>query len=263
MKTLQWEGRSPKLQNRCPKLTLTFSNGQNHSEIKIRQPKMFSEEYIRQQIDEKSKNMIHAGQRLDRRITSRYDTTLIEIAAAREYENAYRTYLKRMNDYAVYSSKIYELDLILQNQGTASAEDTDVYIQTQGDFSIINKTQTKPVPKEPPLPAVKPRKGPFSDFNFDHISDITRSIVPIAEQIRRPNVSAPKISKTTAGHKVHFHVQRIKQGIPLALDNICVIFPTEPESFSLKYTINSHSLPENISGDLHIKVSVPEQATFE
>jgi len=183
-----------------------------------------------------------------------YSTMPIDKAETEENLKEFRAYLCKVNEYAVYRSKIVEINFGLSNEGSASADDTDVCIDVEkGNFLIVSDNYLKQAPIEPKLPDQRRRDS------FRYALDPGSSITPLAAQLKTPNVSGPSIKLAPAGYRIHFHIQRIKQTSDLHLNSVYLVFPSvmDSQAFGMRYSINSHSLPKNETGRLHVKVELP------
>jgi hypothetical protein len=175
-------------------------------------------------------------------------------AATEENLKDFRAYLCKVNEYSAYRSKIVEINFVLLNEGSASADDTDVYIDVEkGNYLIVPDKYLKQPPIEPKLPDQRRRDS--LRYDLDRLGS---SIIPLAER-KTPNISGPTIQPAPAGATIHFHIQRIKQTSDLPLNGVYLVFPpvTDSQAFGMRYSLNSYSLPKNVRGRLHVKVELP------
>lgn len=119
-----------------------------------------------------------------------------------------------------------------------------MYIYADRKFAIANNDE---LPKRPKTPEQRKR-----DSGIAGIAGLVRP-VPSTE---KPNVSGPMITRTPREQVVRFHVQRLKQGTRAVLDNVHADFSavSEAKSFGLRYSLNSHSLPTDVGGELHVLI---------
>lgn len=240
------EARLSKLESTKPDLKLAFPSGRNFTSKKLKPPRFLSEAEIEQRLKKQQESV--AKKDLTQEFISRmYNTAIIEQAAAREHLDQYRSYLEEVNGYALKMATVIELEFVLNNDGHASAEDTDVTIFVDGKFLVISEAHLPKRPKKPLTPTERKRE--------EIRTSLTRSIhVPNPPTVS--NISGPIIQRIDKNQSIQFNVKRLKQANQAVLRNVYIDFrsATEAESFNMNYLINSLSLPTEITGDLHVKV---------
>ena len=237
------QARIAELESTEPILRLTFPSGERFTKFQLRPPRLLSDSEIQRRLQEKREELLKL-----RTQTPCYATAnnywLVEQAAAKETLADYQSYMEKVNEYAIHMAKVIDLRFVLTNTGNASAEDTDVYIYADRKFPIANNDE---LPKRPKTPEQRKR-----DSVIAGIAGLVRP-VPSTE---KPNVSGPMITRTPREQVVRFHVQRLKQGTRAVLDNVHADFSavSEAKSFGLRYSLNSHSLPTDVGGELHVLI---------
>lgn len=236
------------IKNMRPQLQLRFSSGLNCIKAELSFPKIFSDEAIEAALQRKRDELLGS-----------YALDLIESAALEVQLDEYRSYLDSMNEYAARRSNVVELKFFLKNDGSWPAENTDIDIDA-GETAILPKVYIGEPPKEPQRPRKARPESIRNRILQTAVSPLTR---PSAEHFEKPNVSGPTITRKPNGagikYHVHFHVELIKQKTELELDIVYAFFRfiTEAKSFKLTYTLNSKSLPNNITDELHVVIERP------
>jgi hypothetical protein len=171
-----------------------------------------------------------------------------------KYLSRFETYLKEEIAYTDYLVRRIKLTFLLANDGNAPAEDIDVYVHFDGNFEVVLEEGLQAKPAAPKLPVKPSRKnlglGHLPDFN-----SLYRSPTLPNFDFGTSNVSGFSVRKTNS-EEVSGHVERIKQGTQIEIVDVYVIFPSmaEAKSFTLDYTLNSATLPNNLQGHLHVKI---------
>lgn len=164
-----------------------------------------------------------------------------------EYERRYRVFLEKEREWDQAKARTVELHLVLENTGTAPAEDLDVILYlprvgpVSGDF---------PDPPEPPNPPRPRGLYPVS----------VASLVGIAPMGRIPDVNGFEWSDAEViGEqiKVCCSLGTVKHGLQYDLPALYVTFRTEDEigPFQVSYELLAANLLQKVSGKLHV---VPE-----
>jgi hypothetical protein len=147
------------------------------------------------------------------------------------------------------------LAICLANDGTAPAEDIDVFMHFPDGF-VLTSEDDFPDPPQPPKPPSK-SKTQMEKLRAPLGGGIPSVPYPPAfnpSSIQPPsNVSAPSI-KRTRSYDVNLHVRRIKHKLREPFDTLCVVFKSfeSAHSFHIAYEILAADLPSKITGDLHI-----------
>jgi hypothetical protein len=141
-----------------------------------------------------------------------------------------------------------ELNFMLINDGSGTAEDTDIEIVVERGIDVITEDHIGQPPKEPRLPTDRSRLAYGAGaYTVPPIPGLT-NLSPL-------NVPSATVLTTPVGSRIHFNVKRIKQTTRLNLNPVYALFTTDVKSFGMRYTLNSHSLPANVDGDLHVKLN--------
>jgi hypothetical protein len=241
------EAELAEIKNMRPQLQVRFGSGLNRLHPKLSSPKTFSEEQIGTLVQQKRAGLMNA-----------YALDIIESAAVEVQLDEYRSYLDSMNKYALRRSNKVELKFFLFNDGSGPAEDTDIDINV-GEILILNRHYIGEPPKES-QPPPKPRAESIRQRIFQNALS---PVAVAATHFEKPNVSGPTITpkRVDSGtdYCVHFHVERIKQKTEVELDVVYAAFSSisEAKSFTLTYTLNSRSLPDKITDQLHVIIERP------
>jgi hypothetical protein len=164
------------------------------------------------------------------------------------YFEKYRQFLPRLIEFENESARIIEINVGLENRGTALAEDIDILLKFPNGFKLLTEALEPPrgpSPPEKPKPFLE-RMGSLGDFRVPAM-DRLRDIGP------PPNVSSPRIRRSNS-YDVEVHVGRIKHGWFEPFDPLYVLFESidAARSFHFDYRINAANLPKDTKGVLHV-----------
>ena len=236
------QARIAELEGAQPKLRLVFSSGEVFLRVKFSPPRLFSDAEIQQRLQEKREELASRQAKPYYARVTNINYGLIDQAEAREILTDYESCLKKSNEYAKNMARVIYLRFVLMNDGNASADDTDVYIYFDGKFLVVDEDN---LPKRPKMPEERKRES----FRQTILGSMPP--VPVFEE---SNVTGPTIRRTPSEQIVQFHVERLKQGTHVALNGVYadLTATSEIKSFGLRYTLNSHSLPKDAEGELHV-----------
>jgi predicted nucleic acid-binding protein len=277
VKQLEQEVRE--LTARIPRLSLTFEDGNQHAtftlpiplelppdkferklnEIKHRYPKTgrrtepSSEPRQSMRSQEPSELMaaMHPMILASQKEITRYNAEL------EEFYQAYGDYLKNSIQFKNFKHRAIELVILLANDGTAPAEDIDIFLHFPDGFRVLEGEDLPRSPKAP-KPPVEPRTP---------MQMLTESLPPMVEVVPYlgshdsgpiappPNVSAPNIKRTNS-YEVSFHVQKAKHNLQEPFKPMYVAFDSfeEASSFHIDYQILAANIPHEINGEVHIVI---------
>jgi hypothetical protein len=152
-----------------------------------------------------------------------------------------------------------QLDILIANEGSAPAEDIDAMIHVP-DGPGVEKELGRV--SKPPGPPTKPRTFAESLQDMMRRDFTLRDLgLPLASGLNlardKPNVSDPNIRRSNS-YDVRVHVRRLKQHQSLRLARLVLVFPPAlgVQSMSLDYKLNSATLPQPVTGTLHIVARV-------
>lgn len=167
-------------------------------------------------------------------------------------------YLKAHSAYVARESLTVELDTEVLNDGSAPADDIDVYLYFPDGFELREEAldePCKPKPPDRPLTFLEAlRQDPLRGLLLN------RPFIPSVGESRintgpPPNVSRPKIRRTKS-YDVHFKVRRIKHNTPESLKSMYLTFDSfdTAKSFGIEYRINAGNMPREAKGFLNVVV---------
>lgn len=271
------------LRSKCPQLSLVFEDGAQYAkfalprpveltqvaieerirEIRKRYPKMQEQPRQEIQVHGAVDSIADLGASLEALKGLLLENTLLpaDIAAYNtkldEFYDVYAKYLVKAAISQNLGRRSLKVEIWLANDGTAPAEDIDIYMRFPGGFALGRRLPNPPEQPEPPSPPKTP------------MQKMTESLAGIRVPYFGPysptpvvppgNVSGPSI-KRTHSYDVDYHVERIKHGLREPLDPLYVVFESfeGASSFQIEYRILAAELPHEIVGKLHIVVEKPD-----
>lgn len=277
------------LQLRIPQLSLMFEDGSNYANFTVSPPF----ELTADEIEDKLKTVRDRYPKMDKQPKppaeggKENNSTLTGIAAAiaamqlnhisskaiaeynEELENFYREYEQFLQDDVLYSNfmrRTIKLAILLVNDGTAPAEDIDIFMHFPDGFRLFDEDNFPNRPTEPQPPS-KP-KSTLEMFGSMRESLIVPSylsnLTPYhAGSISPPsNVSSMNIRRTNS-YDVDFHVRRLKHQMQEPADILYVVFDSfeEVKSFQIDYKILAADVPNEIDGSLHVVIEKTNSST--
>jgi rRNA-processing protein FCF1 len=164
-----------------------------------------------------------------------------------EYEN----YVEDFYDYAVRNSVQISLPLFLCNlEGTAPATGIDVILKSPDGTSFINARMDRPTaPTAPEKPS-----SPF-DLSFNRHAVFIPPPIPDFRKMMRENASdQPKL--TLSGNSAQFFVPSLKHKQTMALLPIFLDFGSAEglRSITLSFEIHAHEILDPVHQQLHLKL---------
>lgn len=273
----QLEQELRELKSRVPQLSLTFEDGKQHAafvlpapvasepdepehklnEIKRRYPRREESERPSQSgqiaLSEDLSRLIAAIQPMS--VVPREEITRYNAGLDKFYQD-YSKYLEASIPFENLKRRTVELAILLANDGTAPAEDIDVFMHFPDGFRLVEGREL-PRPPQPPEPPVQPRTAMemFMEPCLRPVEiPLRRSYYsgPIAPP---PNVSAPSIKRVGSYH-VSFRVQGVKHHLQESLGPLYVVFDSfeGASSFQIDYRILAANVPHEIVGKLHVVI---------
>lgn len=277
IKELENELRELKLQ--VPQLSLVFENGRQHivftlphpveptqdeledevRRIKQLFPKM---EHQSRQVRELPEHLASMAEAVADLSASLGNTILPEDiddynTSLDKFYQKYGEYLKRNIRHQNLKRRAIKFDIFVANDGSAPAEDIDVFMHFPDGFRLTDEEGFPKSPR-PPEPPRKPRtqmQKLYESISGPLVS--MPSLTPYMPDpiLPAPNVSAP-IIKQTNSYDVSFHVQRVKHKLQEPCEPLYVIFESfeGAQSFHIDYQILAANVPNEVTGQLHIVV---------
>ncbi len=180
-----------------------------------------------------------------------------------EYIDEMRIYMTEMDKYNEIHSRIIELRFKLTNNGTAPAEDIDVFLYFPDDgFELYDTDKIYKIP-ETPEKLTKPSRTLAEKL----ASDLTKPKLSFGILSEPPSIDLSKhkpIIKKTNSYKVRYPLSRfsnLKHDMDITLEPIYLAFPTleSVKSFQIDYNISVGNHPKGFIGKINIKVEISDQ----
>ncbi len=174
-----------------------------------------------------------------RRARERYATDI------EQYLAALREYYVQAEEYAEVMSRTVKVELVLSNQGTTPAEDIDIYVHFPDGFQVRHEDEMPRAPVEPAEPVYRP------DGWFPRLPDVGS----LARGSFSPAVPQRPLIKKRDSYDVDFPtVPTLKHGYELNLASLYAVFSSHDsvKPFHLNYVVHSATLPDAVSGKLHV-----------
>jgi len=157
-----------------------------------------------------------------------------------------RSYLKAVVEHINLRKRTLEIGLIVNNVGSAPAENVDIDLHFPNGFLLSEKQPKRPMKPTPPVTGMERLRQSILP-NFD-LADLNRRI----SQVEISNVSLVGIKKTQS-YDVNVNVRRLKH---LQSDSIQTFFLTFDSfeaagSFAIEYRIIADNAPEPFLGSLN------------
>lgn len=175
------------------------------------------------------------------------------------YLNNMRDYYKSEWDYKDRQSRTFEINLILKNDGSAPANDIDIFLHFPDGFVMCRKDELTHSPKCPEKPE-KPRR--LADEMFSYIaSEITipnnflrpHNYANYSQTINKSINTSPSIKRTNS-YEVKFKIDKLKHKMNIKLDPLYIYFDNYESinSFSFDYRILAGNNPDDFKAKLNI-----------
>jgi hypothetical protein len=167
-----------------------------------------------------------------------------------KYFEEYRIYLEKKYDYEQYVLYRFEFNLILNNTGSAPAEDIDINLhfpdgfELQSEHDLRNPPETISLPYKPKSTwDLGPNLVPNLDFMFRNSS---------TEKNNNSNFLTSK--KKTNSYNVNYKVPLIKHNLPIPLGKLYVCFSEleQVKNFKIDYELIIANVPKKIEGKLNM-----------
>jgi hypothetical protein len=180
---------------------------------------------------------------------TRYNTELDQ------FFTAYEEHLYRMSGYEAFMRLAFPLKIELLNEGTAPAEDLDVFLHFPDGFELFAQSDLPKAPSEP-LPPSKPRTS--LEMLGTVVSSAAHSnfLLPrVSSPGPPPNVSSPRIRRSNS-YEVSVKVRRLKHGLSAGFDPLYLVFHSDGavRSIGIDYRINAANTPKEATGKLHVVI---------
>jgi len=257
------------LENRLPKLSLKIIDNKSYSEFK---------KYMYNEI--KDYDSAEAN-KIVTQLRSKLEYTLPEVESnslslafsqfglpseeeITRYRNDVEKYLSDLLKYyedewhhKVILSRIFQIDLLLLNDGNTPAEDVEIFLHFPDGFKMFQENEIPHQPKKPEEPD-KPRT--MSEIIMGHTgltvpsSLLNPSYFPQHSDISTKGTDTSPNIKETNSYDVFFRIDKLKHKINIQLDPLLIYFENYDSinSFSFNYTILADNYPDEFQGELNI-----------
>ncbi len=260
------------LELKIPQISLVFGDGSQHATFVLPHPteltpeeiaskqKLLEQQYPKMEQESKQTNVLPRHLASARLNASMGNTLLPEDirkynTELDEFYRAYSEYLPRNLWYENLGHRTIKLLIFAANDGTAPAEDVDVFLHFPDGFKLTDERGFPNVPETPEPPA-KPRTQ--MQRLLESLSGGLVSMPPLMTRIPDTvlppqNVSAPNI-RNTGSYDVDYHIQRLKHKLQEPADPLYVIFESfkNARSFHIDYRLLAANVPNEVTGQLHI-----------
>lgn len=259
------EAEVRRLSEKIPHLKLTFHDGASFVRVSLPKPFQPAPENIITELD-------HIKRKYPKMIdptsqpSSVIDFNQISPEQIAQYNQKldqfyadYDRYLHAKGGWGNHMRRTVALQMLLVNDGSVPAQDIDIILHFPDGFALYNAA-TLPGPPREPKPPGKPR-SPLDSLHAASLSRVLDPVGRLPEFWQMPvvpphhNVSEPEIRRTNS-YEVTIQVERVKHGLPEALDPLFVAFDSfdGAASFQITYTLHAENLPSKATGELHVKV---------
>jgi hypothetical protein len=181
-----------------------------------------------------------------------------------KYLNKLQSYLEEEREYAELLSRAIEISLIIENEeGTAPAEDIDIFLYFPGGSELRDKDSFPCKPKAPEEPT------PLRDRREIEAARVLRNvrgamkISPDFLRGEKPQSEEDKYLRPTkvredSGYEVRYSLEKLKHGMHVKLEPVYVVFPSieDAKSFHIDYRIVTGNVPGSICGQIHIVIDI-------
>lgn len=201
----------------------------------------------------------------------------VEIPSEAEYQRyarertAYReglaSYLAKLNEYRDRNARAFLIKLVLENRGSAPADDTDVHIQ----FPDYVGYRGAPVLIRPGEDGLKRPDGPTRPVKPRTDTEIARAMMPdyAASLASLPSFDVPirNVSFVTSSRRVplrhQYHVRRLKHFEIEVITTCLVVFSSwdAVRSFGIQYELAPSNRHDRQSGEVHVVIQRPQRNT--
>lgn len=253
--------------SRLPKLKLCFADNLNRLEFTLSQPepieifvskkmKPIKAKYPEISVQDESlsseKIMVQkeSGTVQNISLTNRKRKELVDAYNQKleEYYGEYEKYLYGWWQFHQQSSLVFEIPLLLVNEGTSPANDIDILLKFPETIELYDRKSFYEPPL-PPNPPTKPGRINIDNFTGGKILD-SFSISRLSNLLPQ-NSDEPSVSPNE--RQVKFWIKSLKHNRKQALKSFRVYFRTREEicNFACNYQIYVTEISEPITGELH------------
>jgi hypothetical protein len=267
------------LELKIPQLSLVFADGSQHATFTLEHPVEMTKDEIAGKIELVKKQYPKMKQQTKQKSELAGQFAAIAEAMANfnasmgnvllpediekynteldEFYQAYSEYLRKGVWYENLRCRTVNLSMYVANDGTAPAEDIDVFLHFPDGFEIMDKhgfPKTPELPNPPDEPKTQMQRMISMIKTSEYFSPIMGYIPDVISASR--NVSVPTIRKT-GSYEVEFYVERIKHKLQEAADPLYISFESfeAAQSFKIDYRLLAANIPEEVTGQLHVVIN--------
>jgi hypothetical protein len=272
------EKRLRDLELKIPQLSLMFADGNQNATFTLEPPVEMTEDEIAGKIDLVKQQYPKMKQQTSPKSESSGQFAAIAEAIAHfnasmgnvllpediekynteldEFYREYSKYLKKGISYDILRRRTVKLSIYVANDGTAPAEDIDVFLHFPDGFEILDE-QSYPKPIDPPTPPDEPKTQMQRMISMVRTPEIFSPIMGRIPDgiLSSKNVSSPAIKKT-GSYEVEFYVERIKHKLQQEADPLYILFESfeAARSFKINYRLLAANIPNEVTGQLHVVI---------
>lgn len=250
-----------RLKKLFPDVDLFFPNGKKHHVYSVHKMLTFEQDYIDKKIDALKSIVPKIENKNKRSALSPNNLATAQVFFSKspdeynseleDFYESHRKYLEKRLTYLQCMRRSFEIRLVVQNKGTAPAEDLDIWMHFPDGFSVYSVREFPLENPEEPLP-------PNKDWNKDLINRIPYfGIEDFGPQNFNigSNVGGLDINKTNS-YEAETSIGRIKHNRSESIDEILILFMPEDEvkGFNIDYRIDIGNYPDRIEGQLNVNV---------
>ena len=280
IKKLEQENRE--LKSSTPSLSLVFENGDKRKSFKLVKPVLLCENEIEKKIAEKKSELagyakgekskkidLPAGELGIESVINALSSNSIPKEEIQRFNSdfelfipKYKEYLTKILDYDNLIKRIIELKISLTNNGTAPAEDIDIYLYFPANFHQIADILEGdlPHPPEPPTPPEGPKT-----YQQKIIESMMGGLIVQSPELHNYNQafshvlpidSSDRRIKRISSTEVQVHIQKVKHNFQEPLGSLFVIFNNyeNAKSFNINYNILAGNIPQKIISSLNVVI---------
>jgi hypothetical protein len=269
------EQKLREMETKVPLLSLTFNSVDQHATFKLSQPLVLDRDEVKHKMEDIKRHYTKkeiSKKRLESDHSSAYQgisalgsimdsfNSLAESEITRynsELEDFYKLYEKYLIDSIQsenFKRRTIEFLVTLTNDGTAPAEDIDIFMRFPDLFKLLEQRKL-PIFHNAPEPPIEPRS------QLQLITESTKisypwlaSLGPTVPAPPPPNISLPHIERGNNYYDYSIHVQKLKHNLQEQLRPLYIVFDSfeNASSFHIDYCINAANIPHEKKGQLHI-----------
>lgn len=252
--------------NRTPKVALTFKDGNNLAIYKKESLQSAKETFIKNQI-ETAKNEtpyliyyppdkdLYKNPMLAFTKDPLFSLSETQITGYNkeldEYYRKYEEYANSLFNLCTVKANTIKIELLLNNSGTAPAQDIDVEIHFPDGFELFGKDDLPKVKKKP-SPPYKPKHR--YDFNLGNINPIASLNSPSHKiDFGSIDLNKPTIKKTNS-YNVNYHLNSLKHNQSFELAPLYAKFDdiTNARGFQIDYKLIIANIANPIYGQMNV-----------